>query len=118
MRETNRTTFVFSLTILNIRHSVLNYSHHIHHFEFHQLFFYTRIPLVNLGNESENNKHIFCGGGEGKGLTSSGLLYFFVKFLVEVHAWFRGTGYMALSLGYRVLSFQGTEFLVSRVRGT
>jgi len=48
--------FVFSFSILNLRHGVSTKFHRFHHFDFHQLFFTLEYD-VNLGIESENNKH-------------------------------------------------------------
>jgi len=55
MRETNRNTFAFSFLILDLRHCA---SDKFHHSEVHQLFSYVGILCLNLGIESENNKHV------------------------------------------------------------
>ena len=61
---------------------------------FTNLFYH--ILCLNLGIESENNKHIFM-------LKSVGFNLNFVNFLVEVHG-FEGTGFRE----YGVHSFEGT----------
>jgi len=116
MRETNRTTFVFFFSILNLKHSILDKFHHLH-----QLF-YVKIPYLNPGIEMKNHIHIFYAE-KSRDLTLIfkhwWVIPFFVKFLVEVHG-FESTGYMVSSSGYMVLEVRNTwfrEYWVLRVPG-
>ena len=96
MGETIRTTFVFSFSLLSLRHNVSDKFHCFYHFEFHQLFLFVRVPCLNLGIESEYNKHTFYAVK-------------FCRFLVEVLG-FGGMGYMVSRvLKYVVQSFSLLE---------